>query len=188
MITLLLHLLRVLRFVGAISSPAARHDGYSRGCRNQNSSFRELMAKSRLSPVDETADALGLSIRLLFTEEPKRGFGEMPSYGADGLRVALAPGDALVEATDVAVRVAAAHQTDRVRGFDEHRSGPGTVPFSPFASRLRRAQFGSSDRGPQVGDTEVLDPRRGAGYTAIPWSVKSGRFCQRSPSASRSPH
>src|SRR5215467_15880191 len=43
----------------------------------------------------------------------------MPSHGADGLRMALAPGDALVEATDVAVRVAAAHQTDRVRGFDE---------------------------------------------------------------------
>src|SRR5215467_13718243 len=43
----------------------------------------------------------------------------MPSHGADGLRMALAPGDALVEATDVAVRVAAAHQTDRIRGFDE---------------------------------------------------------------------
>jgi hypothetical protein len=33
--------------------------------------------------------------------------------------MALAPGDALVEATDVAVRVAAAHQTERGRGFDE---------------------------------------------------------------------
>jgi len=43
----------------------------------------------------------------------------MPRHGADGLRMALAPGDALVEATDVAVRVAAAHQTDRVGGFDE---------------------------------------------------------------------
>src|SRR5262245_66493581 len=43
----------------------------------------------------------------------------MPSDGADGLVMPLAPGDALVEATDVAVRVAAAHQTDRVRGFDE---------------------------------------------------------------------
>jgi hypothetical protein len=31
----------------------------------------------------------------------------------------LAPGEALVEATDVAVQVAAAHQTDRVRGFAE---------------------------------------------------------------------
>jgi hypothetical protein len=48
-----------IRFVGAISSPSGRHDGYSRGCRNQNSSFRELMAKSRLSPVDETADDWG---------------------------------------------------------------------------------------------------------------------------------
>ena len=43
----------------------------------------------------------------------------MPRHGADGLGMALAPGDALVEATGVAVRVAAAHQTDRVRGFDE---------------------------------------------------------------------
>jgi hypothetical protein len=48
-----------IRFVGAISSPSERHDGYSGGCRNQNSSFRELMAKSRLSPVDETADDWG---------------------------------------------------------------------------------------------------------------------------------
>src|SRR4029453_11848352 len=28
-----------IRFVGAISSPSVRHDGYSRGCRNQNSSL-----------------------------------------------------------------------------------------------------------------------------------------------------
>jgi hypothetical protein len=53
----------------------------------------------------------------------------MPSHGADGLRMALAPGHALVEATDVAVRVAAAHQTDRVRGFDER----------PYLKALRRS-------------------------------------------------
>src|SRR4029434_849051 len=43
------------RFVGAISSPSVRHDGYLGGCRNQRSSFRELMEPSRVSPVDETA-------------------------------------------------------------------------------------------------------------------------------------
>jgi hypothetical protein len=43
------------RFVGAISSPSQRQDGYLGGCRNQRSSFRELMEPPRLSPVDETA-------------------------------------------------------------------------------------------------------------------------------------
>jgi|SRR5262245_32155126 len=43
----------------------------------------------------------------------------MPRHGPDGLRMALASGDALVEARDMAVRVAATHQTDRVRGFAE---------------------------------------------------------------------
>src|SRR5512134_71003 len=75
--------------------------------------------RSRAYPLWTKRLTIGLAIRFLFAEEPKRGFGEMPRHGADGLRVALAPGDALVEATDVAVRVAAAHQTDRVRGFDE---------------------------------------------------------------------
>jgi hypothetical protein len=36
-----------------------RHDGDVGGCRNQRSSFRELMGYPRLSPVDETAAALG---------------------------------------------------------------------------------------------------------------------------------
>src|ERR687892_1145821 len=72
-----------------------------------------------LIPCRRNGGCPGLAIRFLFAEEPKRGLGEMPRHGADGLRMALAPGDALVEATDVAVRVAAAHQTDRVRGFDE---------------------------------------------------------------------
>src|ERR687892_479769 len=72
-----------------------------------------------LIPCRRNGGCPGLAIRFLFAEEPKRGLGEMPRHGADGLRMALAPGDALVEATDVAVRGAAAHQTDRVRGFDE---------------------------------------------------------------------
>src|ERR687891_2511421 len=72
-----------------------------------------------LIPCRQNGGCLGLSIRFLFAEEPRCGLGEMPRHGADGLRMALAPGDALVEATGVAVRGAAAHQTDRVRGFDE---------------------------------------------------------------------
>ena len=43
----------------------------------------------------------------------------MPCHGADGLGMALAPGDTLVEAADVAARAAPAHETDRVGGFDE---------------------------------------------------------------------
>src|SRR5262245_41746630 len=42
----------------------------------------------------------------------------MPRHGPDGLRMTLASGDALVEVRDMAV-VVAAHQTDRVRGFNE---------------------------------------------------------------------
>jgi hypothetical protein len=53
----------ILTLVPAISNPfrrshifaVSRHDGYLGGCRNQRSSFRELMEPSRLSPVDETA-------------------------------------------------------------------------------------------------------------------------------------
>src|SRR4029453_477792 len=72
-----------------------------------------------LIPCRRNGGRLGLAIRFLFAEEPIRGFREMARHGADGLRMALALGDALVEATDVAVRIAATHQTDRVRGFDE---------------------------------------------------------------------
>src|SRR4030095_5368618 len=72
-----------------------------------------------LIPCRRNGRRLRLSIRFLFAEDPKHRFGEMPRHGADGLRMALATGGALVEATCVAVRVAAAHQTDRVRGFDE---------------------------------------------------------------------
>lgn len=43
----------------------------------------------------------------------------MSSHGADGFLVALAPGDALVEATDVTARRAAAIEADGVGGFDE---------------------------------------------------------------------
>src|SRR5262249_61213740 len=43
----------------------------------------------------------------------------MPRHCADVLWMALAPVYALVDASDMAVRVAAAHETDRVRGVDE---------------------------------------------------------------------
>src|SRR5215467_2316390 len=70
-------------------------------------------------PADETADALGFPVGLLFAEHPIRRFGEMPSYGPNRLRVALPPGQALIEATRVAVGHPPAMQTDRVRRFDE---------------------------------------------------------------------
>jgi hypothetical protein len=50
----------------------------------------------------------------------------MSGHGADGLLVALAPGDALVEATDVTARRAATIEADGVRGFDE-----GPLQFAP---------------------------------------------------------
>src|SRR5437899_6676905 len=56
---------------------------------------------------------------LVRSEDPKRRFGQMPSHRPDGLRMALAPGDALIEATHVAVRRPPAPDADRVRGFDE---------------------------------------------------------------------
>ena len=80
---------------------------------------RSSWGHARLSPVDETADALGFPIRLLFAEHPIRRFGEMPGHSPDRLRVALPPGHALIEATHVAVGRAPAVQTDRVCGFDE---------------------------------------------------------------------
>jgi hypothetical protein len=56
--------------------------------------------------------------------------------------MALAPGDALVEVTDVAVRVAAAHQTDRVCGFDERPLEVAVdvgaeAPVAPLVDRSR---------------------------------------------------
>jgi hypothetical protein len=76
-------------------------------------------AHGEVALLPRRRNGTGLSIRFLFAEQPIRGFREMPSHGTDGLRMALAPGDTLVEATDVALRVAAAHQTDRVRGVAE---------------------------------------------------------------------
>src|SRR6266480_1141793 len=80
---------------------------------------RSSWGHSRLSPVDETAGALGFPIGLLFAEHPIRRFGEMPGHGSDRLRVALPPGNALIETTHVAVARAPAVETDCVRGFDE---------------------------------------------------------------------
>src|SRR5262245_39574798 len=80
---------------------------------------RSSWGHARLSPADETADALGFPVGLLFAEHPIRRFGEMPSYGPNRLRVALPPGQALIEATRVAVGRPPAMQTDRVRRCDE---------------------------------------------------------------------
>ncbi len=43
----------------------------------------------------------------------------MPGHGTDGLGVAFAPGDALIETTDVTVGGAPAPDADRVGRFDE---------------------------------------------------------------------
>jgi hypothetical protein len=106
-----------------------------------------------LIPRRRNGGRLGFAIRFLFAEQPIRGFREMSRYGADGLGMALAPGDALVEAGDMAVRVAAAHQTNRVRRFDER----------PYLKALRRPRpERTSGRGTPVcrfqGDIEIATP------------------------------
>src|SRR5262245_4405324 len=74
---------------------------------------------SALIPRRRNGGGLRVPIGLLFREDPVRRFGQMSGHGADGFLVALAPGDALVEATDVAARRAAAIEADGVCRFDE---------------------------------------------------------------------
>src|SRR3989442_2226126 len=109
-----------VRFVGAISSPSwggmmvvsgdvaikGRASGSSHGL-------------SALIPRRRNGRRLWFPIGLLFREDPKGRFGQMARHGPDRLLVALALGDALVEASDVAARRAAAIETDRVGRLDE---------------------------------------------------------------------
>src|SRR4030095_11478656 len=74
---------------------------------------------SALIPRRRDGRCVRLAIGLLFREDTVRRLGEMAGHGADGLLVPLAPADALVEATDVTTRRAAAIETDGVGGFDE---------------------------------------------------------------------
>src|SRR5882724_4923628 len=121
-----------------------------------------LMGYPRLSPVDETVVVLWFPIELLFREDPVRRFGQMAGDGPDSLLVAFAPGDALVEASDVAVRRPAAIEADGVRGFNE---GPLEVAVDVGAGRTearlstagvdarRRARIG----GQLLGGGEACD-------------------------------
>ena len=112
---------------------------------------RSSWGHARLSPVDETTDALGFPIGLLFAEHPIRRFGEMPGDGPDRLRVALPPGHALLEATHVAVGRAPAVQTDRGRGVDE-RPLEVAVDIRPRRSETSRpAARVHARRGPRIG-------------------------------------
>src|SRR5262245_64238314 len=65
-------------------------------------------------------------IGFVFTEDPKCRFGEMPGHSPDGLGVTLAPGEALVEATHMALRRA---------------SAPDPIPVADRLDRCRRATF-----------------------------------------------
>src|SRR5215467_227928 len=125
-----------------------RHDGYLGGCRNQRSSS---WGHARLSPVDDPAIALGFPIGLLFAEHPIRRFGEMPSHGPDRLRVALPPGQALIEAAHVAVGRAPAMETDRVRRFDERPLEVAVdIRTRPPEPALPAARV-HARRGPRIG-------------------------------------
>ena len=89
---------------------------------------------SALIPRRRNGRCRGFSIGLLFSEDPVGRFGQVSGRGADGVRMALAPGDALVEATDVAARRAAAIEADGVRRFDE---GPLEVAIDVGAGPKR---------------------------------------------------
>jgi len=75
----------------------------------------------------------------------------MSGHGADGFLVALAPGDALVEATDVAARRAAAIEADGVCRFDEP---PLEVAIDVWAGRPKAGLAAArvdARRGARVG-------------------------------------
>src|SRR5262249_27076967 len=74
---------------------------------------------SALIPRRRNGRGVGFPIELLVREDPVGGFGQMPSDGPDGLLMTFAPGDAFVEASDVAGRPPAAIEADRVGGFAE---------------------------------------------------------------------
>src|SRR2546425_9146782 len=79
-----------------------------------------------LIPRGRNGRRLGLSIGFLFAEDPIRRFGQVPGHCPDGLRVALALGDALVESTDVAVRLLSAPEGERGCGaFPGAQTGTG---------------------------------------------------------------
>src|SRR5437016_12529938 len=73
-----------------------------------------------LIPRERNGCCLRFPIGFLLADHPIGRFGEMAGDGPDGLRVALAPSHALVEATDVAMgQPPPAREADGVRGFGE---------------------------------------------------------------------
>src|SRR4030095_12053605 len=74
---------------------------------------------SALIPRRRNGHGLRFPIGLLFREDPVRRFGQMWGDGAESFLVAFAPGDALVEATDVTARRASTIEADGVGRFDE---------------------------------------------------------------------
>src|SRR5437667_4807815 len=70
-----------------------------------------------LIPRGRNGRRLRFPIGFVFAEDPKRRFGQMPGHGPDGLCVALAPGNADIEATHVALRRPPAPGTRRLRRF-----------------------------------------------------------------------
>src|SRR5215467_10914613 len=119
-----------------------------------------------LIPRGRNSRGVGFPIGLLFSEDPVRGFGQMPGDGSDGLLMAFAPSDAFVEATDVAARPPAAIEADRVGGFDE-RPLEIVVDVGAGRSEASLAAAGvDARRGACVG-RELLgggEPRTGADF------------------------
>src|SRR5215470_17444395 len=120
----------------------------------------------RAYPRRRNGRELRFALGLLFSEDPVGCFGQVSGHGADGLLMALAPGDTLVKATDVTIRRASAIEADSVGGFDE---GPLEVAIDVWAGRpeagfaAARVNSGSGARvgGQLVGGDE---PRTAAHF------------------------
>src|SRR5207249_6094076 len=137
---------------------------------------------SALIPRGRNGRWLWFPIELLFREDPVGRFGQMAGDGPDRLLVAFAPGDALVEASAVAVRRPAAIEADGVGGFHE---GPLEVAVDVGPGRTearlppagvdagRRARIG----GQLLGGGEACDVARAITTASV--SPTPGRVSRR---------
>src|SRR5437879_5989900 len=98
---------------------------------------------SALIPRGRNGRWLWFPIELLFREDPVGRFGQMAGDGPDRLLVAFAPGDALVEASAVAVRRPAAIEADGGRW------GGGCPRGPTWGSGWRRGGTGRSASSPR---------------------------------------
>jgi hypothetical protein len=91
------------RFVGFISSPSSRHDNVPKRCRNQSSSFKELMRFPRLPLRGRNRALFWFVVFLLPLQHPVCRFRKVSSDCADGRLMTPVVSNVLVQSSDVAV-------------------------------------------------------------------------------------